>query len=129
MIDNFYDWSLKIDENLKSSLKEKILEIWGDYIKKLSIFENGDNIDLSMIELKDNIKHQGIGTAIMKYLTKYADENGKIIHLTPDPTMGTNINVLKSFYMKHGFHFNKGVHKDERFRSTMIRHPRKINNL
>jgi len=117
-------------KNIKEAnqnIQDMILDIWEDKIEKLSIFDNKDNIELSMIKLKDDVKRQGIGTKIMNYLCDYADKQNKIIHLTPDPSMGTNINTLKSFYMKHGFNFNKGVHKDYRFRSTMIRYPNENN--
>ena len=109
------------------NIQDMILDIWEDKIEKISIFDNKDNIELSMIKLKDDVKRQGIGSKIMNYLCDYADKHNKIIHLTPDPSMGTNLNTLKSFYMKHGFNFNKGVHKDYRFRNTMIRHPHENN--
>jgi GNAT superfamily N-acetyltransferase len=106
------------------TLENNILEMYDDVLDKLSIYDNGDNIELSMIKLKPEHQKKKIGTKIMNYITNYADSRSKVLHLTPDSSMGTPKSVLNKFYMSFGFVPNKGMNKDYRFRSTLIRYPK-----
>ena len=62
---------------------------------------------------------KGIGTRVMKGLTKYADRQGKKITLNQDPDKGMK-KKLDDFYKSHGFEVNRG---DLSTRDTHIRNP------
>ena len=66
---------------------------------------------------------RGIGTKVMKGLTKYADKQKKRMTLTQDPDKGKKAK-LASFYKKHGFEKNRGRSRDFTTRDTDIRNPR-----
>lgn len=66
---------------------------------------------------------KGIGTRIMKGLTKYADKTGQTITLTQDPDKGKK-RKLANFYKSHGFQSNRGRNRDFSTRDTDIRYPK-----
>lgn len=89
---------------------------------KLDIFETGNEIKLSKIVVSE--KNMGVGTSVMNDLTNYADNNNKVITLTPSKDFGaTSVNRLKTFYKRFGFVENKGRNKDFSYRDTMYRLP------
>jgi len=89
---------------------------------KLNIFETENEIKLSKIVVSE--KNMGLGTSVMNDLTNYADNNNKVITLTPSKDFGaTSVNRLKTFYKRFGFVENKGRNKDFSYRDTMYRLP------
>ena len=92
----------------------------------LDIYENPNNITLSRIVIKKELRNTGIGTKIMQDLINYADQHKKIITLTPSSDFGGSVNRLNQFYKGFGFVPNKGRKKNFEFRDSMIRVP-KIN--
>jgi len=70
---------------------------------------------------------QGIGSKVMSDLTRYADERGLTIRLSPatkDPHHGTTSHDrLVRFYKQFGFKQNKGRNKDFSISQSMIRTP------
>jgi hypothetical protein len=89
---------------------------------KLNIFETENEIKLSKIVVSE--KNMGVGTSVMNDLTNYADNNNKVITLTPSKDFGaTSVNRLKTFYKRFGFVENKGRNKDFSYRDTMYRLP------
>jgi hypothetical protein len=66
---------------------------------------------------------KGIGSKIMEDLAEYADNNKKIIVLTPSSDFGGNKNRLIQFYKRFGFKHNKGYYKSFEFMDSMIRYP------
>ena len=65
---------------------------------------------------------KGIGTRVMKGLTKYADKQKKRMTLTQDPDPGKKSKLAK-FYKSHGFQKNSGKKRDFTTRDTDIRNP------
>ena len=65
---------------------------------------------------------KGIGTRVMKGLTKYADKQNKRMTLTQDPDPGKKAKLAK-FYKSHGFQKNSGRKGDFSTRDTDIRNP------
>jgi GNAT superfamily N-acetyltransferase len=63
---------------------------------------------------------KGIGTRVMKGLTKYADKQKKRVTLTQDLDKGKKA----KFYKSHGFEKNRGRSRDFTTRDTDIRNPR-----
>jgi GNAT superfamily N-acetyltransferase len=108
---------------------ERILnDKYSDYLVGLDIYEDSKSLKLSRIVIKDEFKNRGIGTDIMNDLITYADDNKKIVTLTPSSDFGGNKNRLVQFYKKFGFKPNKGVHKSYEYMDTMIRWPKLSEN-
>jgi hypothetical protein len=82
---------------------------------------------LSKIEVSSDERNSGQGTKAMQDIVDRMDREGAIIALTPDDAFGGNKNRLTKFYKRFGFVPNKGRNKDFRFRETMIRYPKKMN--
>ncbi len=66
---------------------------------------------------------KGIGTRVMKGLTKYADKEKKRMTLNQAPDPGKKAKLAK-FYKSHGFQKNSGRKRDFTTRDTYIRNPR-----
>lgn len=108
---------------------EQILnDKYSDYLVGLNIYEDSKSLKLSRIVIKDEFKNRGIGTDIMNDLIIYADDNKKIVTLTPSSDFGGNKNRLVQFYKKFGFKPNKGVHKSYEYMDTMVRWPKLSEN-
>lgn len=113
-------------------IEKQLLEKYGEYLDQLDISETNTSLKLSMIKVKPEYrydkKNQGnnlkIGSKVMFDLVRYADENKKIVTLTPDNIDGVSVNVLTQFYKKFGFKMNKGYNKNFEYRDTMIRNPK-----
>jgi predicted GNAT family N-acyltransferase len=99
---------------------------FSDYLIGLDIYEDGKSIKLARIVIKDEFRGSGVGSDIMSDLINYADNNKKVITLTPSSDFGGNKNRLIQFYKRFGFKPNKGVHKSYEYMDVMIRWP-KIN--
>jgi len=82
---------------------------------------------LSKIEVSGDERNSGQGTKAMQDIVDRMDREGAIIALTPDDSFGGNKTRLIKFYKRFGFVPNKGRNKDFRFRETMIRYPKKMN--
>ena len=113
-------------------IEKQLLEKYDEYLDQLDISETNTSLKLSMIKVKPEYrydkKNQGnnlkIGSKVMFDLVRYADENKKIVTLTPDNIDGVSVNVLTQFYKKFGFKMNKGYNKNFEYRDTMIRNPK-----
>lgn len=84
--------------------------------------EKTGNIRVNQLWVPPDRQGQGIGTRVMKGLTKYADKQKKTITLTQDPDKGKKAKLAK-FYKSHGFQSNRGRNRDFTTRDTHIRHP------
>ena len=119
---NIKTFSQHIHESLLIDVESK----WKDKFDTLFIHDTnrGDIKVSSLIIAKEN-RNQGIGTAFMNDLIRYADENNKRIVLSPgdrDDRHGTTSRTrLIKFYKRFGFVENKGRNKDYRISDTMIR--------
>ena len=82
---------------------------------------------LSKIEVPKDQRGQGVGSRIMQQIIDRMDKEGAVIALTPDSVFGGSKSKLIDFYKRFGFVPNKGRNKDFRFRETMIRYPKQIN--
>ena len=73
-------------------------------------------IVLDRIIIPPNRRKQGVGTAIMKLLCRYADETKSVLMLSPSISLGaTSIERLKRFYRKFGLKSNMGRTKIYQF--------------
>ncbi|MBK8478122.1 MAG: hypothetical protein IPL39_17995 [Opitutaceae bacterium] len=90
----------------------------------LFLSESDEVITLASIHIPEELRNQGMGTEFMRELIKYADQNGKVIALTPSTDFGgSSVARLKDFYQRFGFAENAGRKRDYRFRETMYREP------
>jgi hypothetical protein len=114
-------------------IEKELLEKYGEYLDQLDIYETNTSLKLSMIKVKPEYRYQKsnygnnlkIGTKVMTDLVKYADDNNKIVTLTPDNIDGVNVNTLIQFYKKFRFKMNTGYSKNYEYRDTMIRLPKR----
>jgi GNAT superfamily N-acetyltransferase len=93
---------------------------------ELDMYDNSsDNlITLSRISLPKESRGQGTGSSVINEITKFADENGKTIALSPSKDFGaTSVTRLKDFYKQFGFVENKGKNKDFSISESMYRKP------
>jgi len=97
---------------------------FSEYLTGLDIYEDAKSIKLARIIIKDEFRGGGIGSDIMNTLVNYADNNKKIVTLTPSSDFGGNKNRLVQFYKRFGFKLNKGVHKSYEYMDTMVRYPK-----
>jgi GNAT superfamily N-acetyltransferase len=110
------------EEVFKASKIEKLLkQKYAEVLEKLFLFEKGDYIELNLIKIRPEHKGKGWATKILDDLSEYAQENNKILTLTPSDTFGASKSRLETFYKRFGFVPNKGKNKDFTTRDAMIR--------
>lgn len=85
--------------------------------------EKTGDLRVNQLFVPPNMQGKGIGTGVMKGLTKYADKQKKRMTLTQDPDKGKKAKLAK-FYKSHGFEPNRGRSRDFTTRDTDIRNPR-----
>jgi GNAT superfamily N-acetyltransferase len=83
--------------------------------------QDGDYINLILIEIKRNRRNQGYGSVILSGIVRLADEYNVRITLWPTDVFGANMKRLRTFYRRHGFVLNK-TSKEE---GGMIYRPKK----
>lgn len=109
-----------------SDLKELTKE-YSDKGVKISLSVRPDRIVVNSLNVPKEKRNQGIGTSFMEALCKIADEDGKVMFLTPSKDFGaTSVDRLVKFYSRFGFKSNKGKTIDFTSRDTMKREPKTI---
>jgi predicted GNAT family acetyltransferase len=87
----------------------------------LDLYDNGDHLTLSRIEIPKEQRGSGIGSKAMQRIIDFADESGKDIRLTPSADFGaSSVSRLNKFYK--GFDFVNKPKSDFSSRETMIRY-------
>lgn len=117
----FENWNRFI---LKENVKLLSSELEKQFNVKLSLSELGDIISLNKIIIPEEQRGTGIGSEVMQKIVDYADENQKIISLTPTEDYGGKKSKLIKFYKKFGFVDNKGKNINYETKDTMIRNPK-----
>jgi GNAT superfamily N-acetyltransferase len=96
-------------------------ELEDEFNITLDLYDNGNHLTLSRIEIPKESRGTGIGSKAMQRIIDYADTNGKDIRLTPSKDFGaTSVSRLKKFY--NGFDFVNKPKSDFSSRETMIRY-------
>ena len=75
---------------------------------------------LSIIDVYQGYRKQGVGSKVMTELCSFADHNNIILGLTPIPDYGVSKTALLKFYKKFGFKKNN----DTSITGAMIRSPK-----
>lgn len=86
-----------------------------------SISERPSEIVLNKVIVPKESRGTGIGSDFMVDLTRYADNQGKVISLTPSADFGGSKARLTEFYKRFGFVENKGKNKDYEISEAMYR--------
>jgi len=123
---------MRYQELFEAEELQKEIKLFADQTKKgldLKEFNLGmirGDIKLYMFIIKKEDRKRGLGSEAMDRLTKFADQHGKRIILSPldkDKHHGTTSRSrLIKFYKRFGFYENKG--KDFSISETMIRDPK-----
>lgn len=90
---------------------------------KIDLMGSGKVVTLSRIVVPDDARNSGTGTEVMQRITRWADQNGKTLALSPSGDFGGNKARLGDFYKRFGFVENKGRAKDYEISETMYREP------
>lgn len=112
--------------NLLTSINEGFVlqNLESKYNIELDLYDNGKFLVLSRIVIPKEMRGQGLGKQVMNDIIRYADNENKIIYLTPSKSFGaSSISRLEQFYKQFGF-----VNKDRSDFSTkekMVRYPKK----
>lgn len=75
---------------------------------------------LSIIDVDQGYRKQGIGSKVMDELIMFANHNKIILALTPSPEFGVSKTALIKFYKKFGFKNNS----DTSITGKMIKYPK-----
>ena len=81
-----------------------------------------DYVDISRVVIAPALRGLGLGSAVMRAVTAWADNTGVALCLTPTVDFGaTSVARLTRFYRAHGFTANKGRRADHSVRAAMVR--------
>ncbi len=98
-------------------------------LERFDLLADGDDIVLAVMVTPRANRSQGRGSAAMRDLLAFADENGKRIVVTParrgdlEGVGPTSYRRTESFYERFGFVNNKGANRDETVQGEMYRKP------
>lgn len=105
-------------ENALNAIRRQGIEIEASANPQLN------RITLSKLLVPEAQRGQGLGTAAMRQLGKYADEEQALTQLTPSKDFGaSSIKRLRDFYKYVGFEENKGPSRDLSLTESMYRTP------
>jgi len=114
------------DTKSPQEVLNKISSAYGKRYRGVNVdasYDRSGDIRLNNIWIPPEERNKGIGSRIMKGLSKYADKQNKRITLNQAPEKGKKAKLQK-FYQSHGFQPNKGRNRDFTTRDTHIRNPR-----
>lgn len=81
-------------------------------------------LHLSRLEVRKDLRKQGLGTKAMQDLVDLADQFGLMITLSPAKEFGaTSVERLRRFYRRFGFVRNRGRYKRFEIMDAMYRRP------
>ena len=107
-------------------IQDILTKKYEDVIEQLWLYEKDDVIKVSAIVIEPKKRELGYGTKIMKDIIAYADKKKMTVILTPSSDFGGDKKRLTNFYKGFNFVPNRGVNKDYKYSSTMLRLPENI---
>lgn len=82
----------------------------------------GGYVEVARIIVPREVRRAGVGSAIMREVTAWADRTGTPLCLTPSTAHGaTSVKRLTGFYRRFGFLPNRGRNKDFMTKEAMRR--------
>jgi len=107
-----------------AALKDKY-ERQGVTVELAASDRNGPTVSLDSIVVPKGQRGEGVGSAFMGELVRWADANQATVFLTPSKDFGaTSVGRLRTFYGRFGFKRNLGRNKDFRSWDAMVRQPK-----
>lgn len=100
-----------------------LLDHHRDVIVDVAATSSG-HVVLARIVVPDDRRRRGLGSAVMRDLCDWADQNGRTLALTPATDFGGTKAGLLRFYKRFGFVTNRGPTRDLSVSETMLRFPR-----
>lgn len=120
-------------EKAPADTKEKLKSItdaWHERGIDSFVSINKGDIKLSKIRMPEDNQGRGIGTAAMRELLDFAQENGLRVLASPSTDYGaSSLSRLEKFYSRLGFVKNAGKNKDFTTQESMIWNPIKEGRL
>ena len=117
--------SLRLDSKVQR-LERKLLRKFPQLQELIIHINSNGSLYIKVIRVQKEYRGQGIGSKVIEFIKKFADEYGLIISLSPEPESGYK-SKLDKFYKNLGFIANKGRHKDYQlsspFGKSMYRRP------
>lgn len=117
-------------EKLQAEVKQLEHRLEAKYpgIENLDLsYQSNGALHISSVKVHIGRRGEGVGTAVMEEIIKFADDKGLVITLNPEPEWGYKKKLIQ-WYKGHGFTHNKGRKKDYRYSSlfapSMIRRPK-----
>lgn len=106
---------------------DDVANTWRQKGLTVDLSPDGDGaVRLSRVIVPKELRGSGLGSAFMDDLSRYADESGVSVRLSPSTDFGaTSVSRLKDFYKRFGFVENKGRNRDFTTRESMYRTPPK----
>lgn len=80
-------------------------------------------LTVNRIVVPKDERGQGVGSAAMRDILDFADQQGRTVALTPDAAFGTPKGKLIDWYKEMGFQLNKGRDRDLSISELMRRDP------
>lgn len=106
---------------------QALRDAWRESGVDAALTERAGIITLHNIEVRASQRGRSRGSAFLEALTRYADETGQRIGLTPDPTAKEGSRAtepgLRKWYRRFGFVDNKGRGRDFEISESMVREP------
>ena len=126
----FKEYFLLQEENNNYNSIDEFREYWNSQgVKNMTDIYSGTSykyIRPVQIEVAKDKRKQGLGTAFMEDLIRFADERGLQIRLNPSDKMGaTSLGRLERFYKRFGLVKNAGRNKDFSISERFYRDPKK----
>lgn len=100
-----------------------LVESWRKRGVEARVSERAGIIRLNNVTVRADLRGDGLGSRFMEALTRYADETGQRIGLTPEGDFGSDPARLREWYRRFGFRENKGRARDFEIMEAMVREP------
>lgn len=101
-----------------------LVESWRPRGVEARVSERAGILRLHNVTVRADLRGDGLGSRFMEALTRYADETGQRIGLTPVGDFGSDPERLRQWYRRFGFVNNQGRNRDFEIMESMVREPR-----
>ena len=95
----------------------------GQEVGKFYLTDRGRFLVLNQIKINADFRGSGYAQETMEQIINFANDNNKILALTPSSDFGANKNKLIGWYKSLGFIMNKGRNKDYETMELMFKEP------
>ena len=114
---------ISIDNDIVSGWNSYSIKNDDEVIGEIELSNREQYLILNKIFINPEHRNKDYANDMMNILFEYADNNNKIIALTPDNIWGANKLKLKKWYISLGFKINRGRNADYQTRELMLKQP------